>query len=421
MPPKRKAAPKVKEVEVAEDVSDEIPKKRGKTQKKEQSEVKGEPERKSTRKKAEKAEPEPPEKEIEKAEPKKKTVKNKVERAAKDKAEVDTEKKSGKIKKDKDEKKKDEEEIQKPKSKKENDSKKPKTIKKSEEFAESKPTLLNTTVSKWEDIDFDCNKQNSKGEIYNLKITSWNVDGLRAWFKKDGLKILTYDKPDIFCLQETKCSVEKLPKEVRNIEGYHDFWCSSDKEGYAGVAVYSKEEPLTVTEGINDETHDTEGRCLTLEFETFYLVNVYVPNAGRGLVTLDKRLEWNEAFKNFIKELDEKKPVILCGDMNVAHNEIDLANPKTNKKNAGFTQEEREGMTDFLADGYVDSFRNLYPEEKDVYTFWSYIAKARAKNVGWRLDYFILSKRIMENVCDNVVRDQVFGSDHCPVTLFINI
>lgn len=212
-----------------------------------------------------------------------------------------------------------------------------------------------------------------------------------------------------------------MPDEVKGIEGYSDYWCSSDKEGYAGVGVYSKKEPLNVKEGIDHDQHDTEGRCLTLEYTDFFLVNVYVPNAGRGLVTLDKRLEWNELFKKYIKDLDNKKPVILCGDMNVAHNEIDLTNPKSNKKNAGFTQEERDGMTDFLADGYVDSFRELYPEETGVYTFWSYMSKARSKNVGWRLDYFILSNRIMENVCDSVVRSQVLGSDHCPITLFINI
>lgn len=206
------------------------------------------------------------------------------------------------------------------------------------------------------------------------------------------------------------------------------------------MAVLSKIEPLSVKYGIGEKEHDEDGRCITAELDTFYLVNVYVPNAGRGLVTLPKRLAWNQAFKSYIKELDKKKPVILCGDMNVAHEEIDLANPKTNTKNAGFTKEEREGMTEFLADGYVDTYRKLYPEQKDAYTFWSYMRNARAKNIGWwvvfftrfliincviflfrRLDYFIVSDRIMDRVCDNQIRHQVYGSDHCPLTIFLHV
>lgn len=281
--------------------------------------------------------------------------------------------------------------------------------------------LLNQADTKWDDIDFSNNKKNEEGNDANLKITSWNVDGIRAWLKKDGLTILKYEKPDIFCLQETKCSHDKLPDELKDVEGYQTYWCASDKDGYAGVALFSKTEPINVKYGIGVDQHDDEGRCITAEYEKFYVVCVYVPNAGRKLVTLPKRLEWNKAFKTFIKELDAQKPVIICGDMNVAHNEIDLANPKSNTKNAGFTKEEREGMTEFLSEGFVDTYRKLYPNEKDVYTFWSYITKARAKNVGWRLDYFIVSERIMKKVCDNVVRSGVFGSDHCPVTLFINI
>lgn len=292
---------------------------------------------------------------------------------------------------------------------------------KQSEQKETKAVFLNTTDTKWDDIDFSCNKKNPKNKGYNLKVTSWNVDGLRAWLKKSGMKILDYDQPDIFCLQETKCSNEKLPKEVRDIPGYHDYWASSQKEGYAGVAVYTKILPENVVYGIGIEDFDSEGRCITLEFEGFYLVNVYVPNAGRGLVTLPKRLEWNEHFKSYIKNLDKSKPVIICGDMNVAHNEIDLANPKTNQKNAGFTIQERDGMTEFLKDGYVDSYRHLYPEVSNSYTFWSYMSKARAKNVGWRLDYFILSERIKDKLCDSVIRSQVFGSDHCPISLFISI
>jgi len=167
--------------------------------------------------------------------------------------------------------------------------------------------------------------------------------------------------------------------------------------------------------------HDEEGRCVTAEFDKFYLVSVYVPNSGRKLVTLPKRLEWNKAFKTYIKELDKKKPVIVCGDLNVAHAEIDLANPKTNSKNAGFTKEEREGMTAFLGDGYVDTYRKLYPEKTGAYTFWTYMMKSRSKNVGWRLDYFLVSERFMDNICDNVIRSEILGSDHCPIVLFLNV
>ncbi|KAL1513997.1 hypothetical protein ABEB36_003328 [Hypothenemus hampei] len=284
-----------------------------------------------------------------------------------------------------------------------------------------KKETLNKTATDWESIKFNSTTKNAKNQLHSLKITSWNVDGLRAWLKKDGLSIIKHDKPDIFCVQETKCSTEKLPDDLKNINGYHSYWCSSEKEGYAGVGVYSKIMPIDVSYGIGDEKQDEDGRCLTLEYENFFLVNVYVPNAGRGLVTLPKRLDWNSSFQSYIKELDKKKPVIVCGDMNVAHNEIDLTNPKSNKKNAGFTPEEREGMTQFLEEGFKDTFRQLYPNKKDTYTFWSYMSNARAKNVGWRLDYFIVSDRIMDNVCDNAVRDQVFGSDHCPITLFINI
>ncbi|XP_076251401.1 recombination repair protein 1 isoform X2 [Rhynchophorus ferrugineus] len=284
---------------------------------------------------------------------------------------------------------------------------------------EAKPAQ-NQTSTKWNTIDFGNSKKSANGETNNFKITSWNVDGIRAWLKKGGLNIIEHDNPDILCLQETKCSEEKLPEEVTDLEGYHQYWCSSDKEGYAGVGVYTKEEPISVVKGIGDKEQDNEGRCLTLEYDKFYLVNVYVPNAGRGLVTLPKRLNFNESFKAYIKKLDKKKPVIVCGDMNVAHNEIDLKNPKTNKKNAGFTQEERDGMTDFLSDGYIDSLRELYPDQEEIYTFWSYMSNARAKNIGWRLDYFIYSERIKDLICDSVVRSEVYGSDHCPISLFIH-
>ncbi|RZC36417.1 DNA-(apurinic or apyrimidinic site) lyase-like, partial [Asbolus verrucosus] len=240
----------------------------------------------------------------------------------------------------------------------------------------------NATITNWGAINLKCTSKTSTGKPSNFHITSWNVDGIRAWIKKGGLDILKFDEPDIFCLQEIKCNKAKLPKEIMHLKGYEAFWCSSEKEGYAGVGVLSKIKPLNVVYGIKSKEHDDEGRCITAEYENFYLVNVYVPNAGRKLVTLPKRLEWNKLFKDFIKKLNKKKPVIICGDMNVAHKEIDLANPKTNKKNAGFTVEEREGMTDFLSNGYIDTFRQLYPEKERAYTFWTYMANARAKNVG---------------------------------------
>ncbi|XP_018323973.1 DNA-(apurinic or apyrimidinic site) lyase isoform X2 [Agrilus planipennis] len=286
-----------------------------------------------------------------------------------------------------------------------------------------KAPLKNKTDSSFGDIDFDCTRKAPSGQEWNIKIASWNVDGLRAWCKKDGIKYVEHEKPDILCLQETKCSSEQLPEDISNLDEYnYKYWQSSnEKGGYAGVGVLSKTEPLSVSYGINNESHDEEGRCITTEYEKFYLVCVYVPNAGRKLVTLPKRLEWNESFKNYIKDLDKKKPVIICGDMNVAHNEIDIANPKSNTKNAGFTKEEREGMTDFLGEGFVDTYRELYPDNEGAYTFWTYMTNARSKNVGWRLDYFIVSSRFMENVCDNIIRNEVYGSDHCPITLFIAV
>ncbi|KAB0800981.1 hypothetical protein PPYR_05335 [Photinus pyralis] len=278
-----------------------------------------------------------------------------------------------------------------------------------------------TCPTDYEAIDYSCTTKNKHGETFNVRISNWNVDGLRAWVQKDGLSFLEYEKPDILCLQETKCSEDKLPDDIKELQDYKMFWHNSNKEGYAGVALFSLVEPLSIKYGIGNDEHDTEGRCITAEYEKYYVVSVYVPNAGRRLVTLPKRLEWNKIFKKFIKELDKQKPVIICGDMNVAHSEIDLANPKTNTKNAGFTKEEREGMTDFLSDGYVDTFRKLYPDQTGAYTFWTYMRNARSNNVGWRLDYFIVSDRLVDNVCDNKIRSGVFGSDHCPITLFMNI
>ncbi|XP_064215459.1 exodeoxyribonuclease, partial [Tribolium castaneum] len=278
----------------------------------------------------------------------------------------------------------------------------------------------NSTVTNWENINFKCTTKSPKGKAPNFHITTWNVDGLRSWLKKGCLDILKYDKPDILCIQETMCAVYKLPEEVKTIEGYETLWCSSDKDGYAGVGIMVKDKPLNVIYGIDSKEHDTEGRCITVEYETF-VVNVYVPNAGRNLVTLPKRLDWNEQFEKFIKNLDSQKPVIICGDMNVAHKEIDLANPKTNTNSAGFSVEERDGMTAFLGNGYVDIYRHLYPEKEKAYTFWIYMRNVRPNNVGWRLDYFLVSHRFVDNVCDNIIHSDVLGSDHCPLSLHIQI
>lgn len=280
--------------------------------------------------------------------------------------------------------------------------------------------MMNKTDTNLDEIDFDCQKLNPEGKQYNLKISSWNVSGIRALIKKSGIDYITKENADIVTLQETKCDKHKLPGEIK-LNGYHHYYLDSKKPGYCGVALYTKQKPIDVKYGIDNPVFDSEGRLITAEYPDFYLINVYVPNSGQKLVTLPKRLQWNEVFKAYVKKLDEKKPVIICGDMNVAHQEIDLTNPKTNMKNAGFTKEEREGMTNFLAAGFVDTFRALYPEKTGVYTFWSYFANARNKNIGWRLDYFLVSERIKDKVCDNVMRDKVYGSDHCPIVLYINL
>ncbi|CAG9812553.1 unnamed protein product [Phaedon cochleariae] len=286
---------------------------------------------------------------------------------------------------------------------------------------EEPKVAANKTITDWGSIEYTCSKKNGEDKPHNLIISCWNVGGLKSWVAKGCLEYLEHEKPDIFCMQETKCSEEKLPDQIKDIKLYKQYWCSSKKEGYAGVGLFTIKEPISVTYGIEEPEIDEEGRCITAEYDQFYLVCVYVPNAGRKLVTLPKRLDWNSAFKGYVNRLEARKPVIICGDMNVSHQEIDLARPASNKKNAGFTQEERDGMTDFLGEGYVDTFRELYPDKADAYTFWTYMANARAKNVGWRLDYFIISKKIMQKVCDNVIRSEIVGSDHCPITLFINI
>ncbi|KYM98151.1 PREDICTED: exodeoxyribonuclease isoform X2 [Cyphomyrmex costatus] len=280
--------------------------------------------------------------------------------------------------------------------------------------------MQNKTDTNLDEIDFECTKSNQEGKKHNLKICTWNVSGIRAVIKKHGIDYITKEDADIIALQETKCDKNKMPDDVK-LPGYHHYFLDSKKPGHCGVALFSKEKPISVKYGLSDSTFDTEGRIIMVEFPEFFVINVYVPNAGQKLVTLPKRLEWNKLFKKYIEELDQKKPVIICGDMNVAHQEIDLKNPKTNNKNAGFTKEERDDMTNFLAAGFVDTFRLLYPETEGAYTFWSYFANARSKNIGWRLDYYLISERIKNKVCDNIIRKDVYGSDHCPVILYINL
>ncbi|KAL0839814.1 hypothetical protein ABMA28_016442 [Loxostege sticticalis] len=284
-----------------------------------------------------------------------------------------------------------------------------------------KAPLKNKAATDYEELDFSNSTKNAQGKEWNFKISSWNVDGIRAWMNKGGLDYIKHEKPDILCLQEVKCAKDKLPEEIANVPGYHAYWLCSDKDGYAGVGIYTTKLAMNVQYGLQNEELDTEGRIITAEYEHFYLITTYVPNAGKKLVTLPKRLEWNEEFRKFVKELDKKKPVIICGDMNVAHNEIDLANPKTNRKNAGFTDEERAGMTELLGDGFVDTFRHLNPDKTGAYTFWTYMMNSRSKNVGWRLDYFIVSERLLPSLCDSVIRDGVYGSDHCPISLFLHL
>ncbi|KAM7352470.1 recombination repair protein 1 isoform 2-T2 [Cochliomyia hominivorax] len=283
---------------------------------------------------------------------------------------------------------------------------------------------LNATATKYTKADFElpppAEGQTVEEPRFNLKISSWNVAGLRSWLKKEGLKFLEYEQPDIFCMQETKCTTDQLPEEVARIPGYHPYWLCMPG-GYAGVAIYSKIMPINVEYGIGHKEFDDCGRIITAEYEKFFLINVYVPNSGRKLVNLEPRMRWEKLFQEFVKNLDSRKPVIVCGDMNVSHQEIDLANPKTNTRNAGFTKEEREKMSELLALGYVDTFRHLYPERKGAYTFWTYMGNARSRNVGWRLDYFIVSERFIKRVVDNCIRSQCLGSDHCPITLFLKL
>ena len=248
-----------------------------------------------------------------------------------------------------------------------------------------------------------------------MKLISWNVNGLRACLKKDFMASFQALDADIFCLQETKLQHHAGDLEL-DLPGYHQLWNSAEKKGYSGVAVFTKTEPLSVTYGLGIEEHDHEGRVITAEYPEFYLVCCYTPNSQDGLKRLDYRMTWEDDFRAYLQKLDGTKPVILCGDLNVAHEEIDLKNPKTNRRNAGFTDEERGKMTELLGAGFSDSYRTLYPEKVE-YSWWSYRFKAREKNTGWRIDYFIVSGRLMERVEDAKIHTEIFGSDHCPVEL----
>ncbi len=249
-----------------------------------------------------------------------------------------------------------------------------------------------------------------------MRLISWNVNGLRACVEKGFLEFFHEIDADFFCLQETKMQPEQL---VLNLPGYHQYWNSAEKKGYSGTAIFSKHEPLAVIYGLPQEEHNHEGRVITLEMDTFYLVTVYTPNAQDGLARLDYRMQWEDAFRAYLLELDQKKPVIVCGDLNVAHEEIDLKNPKTNRKNAGFSDEERGKMTELLQAGFTDTFRYFYPDLTDAYSWWSYRFKAREKNAGWRIDYFIVSNRLQASLKDAKIHTNIMGSDHCPVELEI--
>lgn len=249
-----------------------------------------------------------------------------------------------------------------------------------------------------------------------MKFISWNVNGLRACVNKNFKEFFNNIDADIFSVQETKLQEGQIDFAP---DGYYSFWNYAEKKGYSGVAAFTKIKPLTVSYGINIEKHDKEGRVITLEFEGFYYVTCYTPNSQNELARLDYRMEWENDFREYLKSLDEKKPVILCGDLNVAHKEIDLKNPKTNRKNAGFTDEERQQMTNLLDSGFTDTFRYFYPDKEGIYSWWSYRFKAREKNAGWRIDYYIVSNRLKERLVSADIHTDIFGSDHCPVELVI--
>lgn len=249
-----------------------------------------------------------------------------------------------------------------------------------------------------------------------MKLISWNVNGIRACVNKGFEEFFRKIDADIFCIQETKCQPGQIDLEF---EGYTSYWNSAEKKGYSGTAIFTKQKPMQVQYGIGIEEHDKEGRVITLEYENFYMVNIYTPNSKRELERLDYRQIWEDEIRKYLLNLNSKKPVIMCGDLNVAHQEIDLKNPKTNKGNAGFTDEEREKMTALLSAGFIDSYRYLYPEKEEAYSWWSYMGRAREKNVGWRIDYFIVSESIKDKIKEATIYPEVMGSDHCPVGLEI--
>ena len=251
-----------------------------------------------------------------------------------------------------------------------------------------------------------------------MKFISWNVNGLRACVQKGFLEQFNELDADFFCLQETKLQEGQIALEL---PGYEQYWCYAEKKGYSGTAIFTKHTPLSVACGIGVEELDNEGRVICLEYPDFFLVNCYTPNAQRELARIDHRMRWDEAFRAYLHSLDQKKAVVICGDLNVAHKEIDLKNPKTNRGNAGFSDEERESFTKTLALGFTDTFRYLHPDTKDAYTWWSYMYNARKNNAGWRIDYFLVSDRIRESVLETPIYADVFGSDHCPVGLNLGI
>ena len=250
------------------------------------------------------------------------------------------------------------------------------------------------------------------------KLISWNVNGLRACLGKNFMEFFDYVDADIFCLQETKIQEGQVDW---NKEGYYAYWNYAEKKGYSGTAIFSKEKPLNVTYGIGIEEHDKEGRVITLEFDNYYMVTVYTPNSQNGLARLEYRMKWEDDFRNYLLNLKKSKPVIVTGDMNVAHKEIDLKNPKTNRQNAGFTDEERQKMTELLEVGFIDTFRYFYPDTEGIYSWWSYRFKAREKNAGWRIDYFLVSDDLKDKLIDAHIHTEIMGSDHCPVELTVEL
>ena len=251
-----------------------------------------------------------------------------------------------------------------------------------------------------------------------MKFISWNVNGLRACVQKGFLEYFHSTDADFFCIQESKLQEGQIDLDL---PGYYQYWNYAVKKGYSGTAIFTRHEPLAVSYGLNIPEHDTEGRVITLEYDNFYLVTCYAPNSQNELARLSYRMQWEDAFRSYLIDLDQKKPVILCGDLNVAHEEIDLKNPKNNHKNAGFSDEERNKMTELLASGFTDTFRHFYPDTENIYSWWSYRFKAREKNAGWRIDYFITSKRLDAQLKGAAIHTDIFGSDHCPIELTIDL